>query len=197
MTEPLAELSRRIDALHRRCRVFAALALLALPTAIAALVIALARAESGRESEATMDLVRTRRLELVDDANVVRAVLAQDGDEEDERRSRASGLILFDGDGAERGGFVTLNSGEVVLGMDAPHGVGAPMRDRIGLIVGTDGGAEVRLIDNRTAIPVRLVSRPGGESGIEFLDADLEERVIRTRRLGFDGESRSEQKIGG
>ena len=91
--------------------------------------------------------VRTRRLVVVDDEGRERVRIDQDPKNSD-RRSRAAGLTVFDGTGTERGGFTTFDDGSVVFSMDAPRGVGAPMRDRIGLMVYPDGGTYINMLDN-------------------------------------------------
>lgn len=77
---------------------------------------------------------------VVDDEGHTRVVLGQDP-ATTQRSSRGAGLALYDEKGSERAGFSTMADGSVVLGLDAPLGVGAPMRDRIGLKVHASGSA--------------------------------------------------------
>ena len=106
------------------------------------------------------DEVRTHRLIVLDDSGRTRAVIGQDPANV-QRIARAAGLILYDDKGNERGGFSTLGDGSVVIGLDAPVGVGAAMRDRIGLKVFPNGAAYVMLIDNETGAVARLISEVG------------------------------------
>lgn len=142
----------------------------------------------------TSDEVRTRRLVVEDDSGRVRIVLAQDPQGTD-RVSRAAGMTLFDETGAERGGFSTMSDGSVVIGMDAPVGVGAPMRDRIGLKVLPDGSAYVMLIDNQTRGVARLHS-DGTAGGVDVFKWDMEAKRAHIRTLTFDGDVRDSMSFG-
>ena len=137
------------------------------------------------------DEVRTRRLVVVDDHGQTRVVLGQDR-VGFQRSSRAAGLLLYDEKGNERGGFSTMADGSVVIGMDAPVGVGAAMRDRIGLKVYPNGSSQVMLIDNQTGVVARMISEegPGGSRGVQVFkwEPDLSKHYIRT--VTFDGDVR-------
>lgn len=147
-----------------------------------------------RAGAQTSDEVRTRRLVIVDDNGQERIVLAQDPSNT-ERLSRATGLTLFDHKGSERGGFSTMEDGSVVLGMDAPAGVGAPMRDRIGLKVSPDGSAYVMLIDNQTRAVAKLES-DGSGGGVQVFEWDMDAKQIHIRTLTFDGDVRDSVPFG-
>ena len=75
--------------------------------------------------------------------------------------------------------------------------VGASMRDRIGLIVHSDGSATLRLIDNKTMVPVQLATDAEGGGGLEFIGYDLEASKATIRRLSFDGETEREMSLDG
>lgn len=142
----------------------------------------------------TSDEVRTRRLVIVDDSGHVRIVLAQDP-AATQRMARATGLTLYDDQGSERGGFVTMGDGSVVLGMDAPRGVGAPMRDRIGLKVAPDGSAYVMLIDNQTRAVAKLES-DGAAGGVQVFKWDMLAKQTHIRTLTYDGDLRDSVSFG-
>jgi len=142
----------------------------------------------------TFDEIRTRRLAIVDERGLVRIVLAQDPPTT-ERMSRGTGLTLMDEEGNERGGFSTMEDGSVVLGMDAPLGVGAPMRDRIGLKVHPDGSAYVMLIDNLTRAVARLHSDSTG-GGVQVFKWDMASEQVHIRTLTFDGDVRESIPFG-
>jgi len=182
----VADLQHRIHVLERRACTARFSALIAF-AALAGL--------AWRQAPQGAETLRARRLEIVDERGVVRVAIGQDP-KDTQRRSRACGLTVHDSTGAERGGFATMDDLSVVLGMDAPHGVGAPMRDRIGLQVDADGSASVGLIDNKTQIPVRLQSDAAGGGGLEFIGYDLERKVATIKRLAFAGESRREIPLG-
>jgi len=195
------DLEARIAGLQRTTRLALTIAFAAGVAALSTAIVAWrgAPASSGPANGATadvVDVVRLRRLEVVDGAGKVRISLGEDA-ADTQRRVHAASLLLYDADGAERGGFGTFADGTVILAMDAPKGVGSPMRDRLALIVENDGSAEVRLIDNRTSIPVRLMSPADGKAGLELMRTFLDENLVRVRRLDYDGEKVDEIKLGG
>jgi hypothetical protein len=178
---------RRLEQRLRRTQLLSVTAV----AAVAALVLTgLARVEDGPADE-----VRTRRLVVVDDQGVPRVVIGQDPADA-QRRSRAAGITIHDKHGHERGGMSTFDDGTVALALDAPMGVGSPMRDRLGLMVGANGAAAISLINNQTSVPVRIVTDESGSGGVEFIDYDLTERKAFIRRLSFDGESTREMSLG-
>ena len=148
-----------------------------------------------RPGTAVQDEVRARRIALVDDQDRVRVLLAQDP-RDTQRRDRSAGLTLFDTTGHERGGFSTFEDGSVVLGMDAPHGVGDPMPDRLGMIVGADGSSHVMLLDNLTRAVAKLQSDGDGGGGVQVFKWDMEGKQIHTRTLTFDGDRRETAPLG-
>lgn len=182
MTETHAPQDARIARLERRVRRSNALAGGAC-LGLAALVGA---GLSGQDAD-VQDLVRARRIELVDDKGVVRVRMGQDA-EDAGRRSRAAGITVHDAKGDERGGFSTLDDGSVVLAMDAPHGVGAPMPDRIGLVVWPDGSSYVMLLDNQTRAVAKLHSDGEGGGGVQVFEWDVPSKEVHVKTLTFDGE---------
>ena len=135
------------------------------------------------------DEVRTHRLVVLDDSGHTRAVIGQDPAHV-QRIARAAGLLLYDDKGNERGGFSTLGDGSVVIGLDAPVGVGAAMRDRIGLKVFPNGAAYVMLIDNQTGAVARLISEvgPDGARGVQVFKWIGSRPYVRT--ISYDGDER-------
>ena len=94
--------------------------------------------------------------------------------------------------------MVTFDDGSAVIALDAPVGVGASMRDRLGLRVDADGSASISLVNNQTGIPVRLVSdAEGGGGGVEFFEYDLPNRKATVKRIDFSGASTREMSLGG
>jgi hypothetical protein len=183
MSIPQVDLADRVTLLERslhRARLLAAGAALTL-AALASLGFA------ARATQPEPDTLRVRRIEVVDDQGVVRLVLGQDPKQTD-RRARAAGLLVFDKAGAERGGFSTLDDGSVVFAMDAPAGVGAAMRDRLGLVVWPDGSSYVMLLDNQTHAVAKLESDGKGGGGVQVFDWDTEAREVNVKTFTFDGE---------
>jgi hypothetical protein len=83
-----------------------------------------------------------------------------------------------------------------VLGIDAPVGVGSPMRDRIGLVVGADGAAHVMLLDNTTRAVAKLQSDGQGGGGVQVFSWDMPRRIVRIRTVTYDGDIRDSVSIG-
>jgi len=183
-------LVRRIEALERR---LAWMKTAALTGGLCVIGVFLVGASSSKDEPRELTV---KRLVVVDEEGKPRVVIGEDAKSAD-RVSRAAGIILHDKSGAERAGFSTMADGSVVLGMDAPAGVGSPMPDRIGLKVYSDGSATVSLIGNDTRIPVQLVSEAKGGGGVEFLDYDLTKRLAFIKRVDFKGESTTERSLGG
>ncbi len=142
-----------------------------------------------------LEEVRTRRLVVVDAAGTQRVVI-QEEPADAERRAQPAGILLFDQHGNERGGMVTFDDDSAIIALDAPAGVGAPMRDRIALSVYPDGSASVRLIDNGTGVPVRLVTDAEGGGGLEILTYDLENRKAFVTRVTSEGRTMREIDLG-
>jgi hypothetical protein len=183
----------RLRTLERRASRAQALAVLAC---IALAVSATTAFTATRRQVDEVERLRVRRLELVDDAGVVRLVLGQDP-KDGSRRSRAAGLVVLDRTGRERGGFSTMDDGSVVLALDAPEGVGHPMPDRVGLVVYPDGSAHVMLLDNETRAVAKLHSDGRGGGGVQVFDWDMEAKQVRVKTLTYEGEERETLPIGG
>jgi hypothetical protein len=131
--------------------------------------------------------LRARRLVIVDDAGRMRVQIAQDP-RDSQRRSRSVGLTVFDSTGAERGGLVTRDDGGVGFALDAPHGVGAAMPERLSMAVEADGSADVMLLDNLTRAVTRLHSGGDGSGGLQLFQWDMKARKIETRSVVYDGD---------
>lgn len=186
------DLRARIDSLesiHRRDRAVIAVLLVAL-----AVVMAL-RGRAAKPDVMRLTTLTADRIVVLDHQGRARIALGEDP-ADTQRRSRACGINLYDKAGAERFGVSTFEDMSVVLGIDAPAGVGAPMRDRIGLVVDADGSARIDLIDNRTMIPVRLVSEADGSGGVEFFEYDLEKLECKITRLNHGGQTQRVLPLG-
>jgi hypothetical protein len=181
MTNPTTAVEVRIEGLERSVARLRRLTV-GLALALVAAVVTGFAAPIQQSNE-----LRTRKLVIVDDAGQTRLSLGQDP-ATTQRISRAAGLVLYDASGAERGGFATMADGSVVLGMDAPVGVGAPMRDRIGLKVMPDGSAYVILIDNQTRAVAKLHSDGAGGGGVQVFKWDTTAKQIHIRTVVFDGD---------
>lgn len=177
----------RLERMVRRTRLVAAV----LGLSLGALTVTGFAAGQRRTTEE----LRTTRLVIVDDAGRVRAVLGQDP-ASTQRRSRAAGLTVYDSTGAERGGFGTMDDGGVVFAMDAPVGIGSPMRDRIGLVVGADGASYVMLLDNSTRAVAKLQSDGAGGGGVQVFKWDTAGKRVSIRTVTYDGDMRETVPLG-
>jgi hypothetical protein len=184
-------LERRVEILERRLRrtQLGALGLVAL------VVTAAAGGRSEPTQKDVVESIRARSIQIVDDEGHVRIALGQDP-KDTQRRSRACGLTIRDKTGAERGGMSTFDDMSVVLALDAPHGVGNSMPDRVAMGVDPDGSSHVMIIDNQTLVPVRLASDAAGGGGLEFIGYDFEKKIATVKRTSFGGESQREVPLG-
>jgi hypothetical protein len=190
MERTLPDLTDRLDGLERSVR-----RLRLLSGVFSLLLVGLLGAGFAGGPTRLIPEIRIRRLLVVDHDGTVRASIGEDPAATD-RISRAAGLILYDAKGNERGGFSTMADGSVVLGMDAPVSVGAPMRDRIGLKVMPDGSAYVMLIDNQTRAVAKLQSDGAGGGGVQVFKWDTSAKLVHIRTLVFDGDVRDSVSLG-
>jgi len=161
----------------------------------AVLIALVGVAASGVQDSGVVERIVVRELVVVDANGTPRVRIGSEDDAE--RRDHATGIVMFDQTGTERGGLLTFDDGSAVLALDAPAGVGASMRDRAAMVVAPDGSAVIKIIDNQTGVPVRLVSDPAGGGGLEFLDYDLENRKYTVIRESASGREESERDLGG
>ena len=187
-TDQLERLVARIDAIERsgrrRLRVMYGITAVALALAATALVAG-DRADPATGT-AILDEVRTRSLVVVDDRGRMRVQIAQDSPDI-ERYARSAGLTIYDKDGRERGGIATLDDGSAVVALDAPWGVGSPMRDRAGMKVSADGSALLGVLSNRGTFAAVLQS--DGEAGrLELRRPDDARGTFELRTLAQSGD---------
>ena len=196
MEDRLQALEHRLTRAERSLRRARALAL-----GLTGLVLAACTAQrllvNGQEvaSSRVEDVLIVRKLVVIDAEGRPRIFLG--GDAQDTQRiSPSFGLVLIDESGAERFGVGVTEANSVTMGFDAPHGVGAPMRDRIGLGVEADGSASVMLIDNKTLVPVALRADSEGGGGLEFVGYDIDRKQATVLRTNFEGQTRSTVPLG-
>lgn len=181
-------IDRRIRSLERRLRTTQVL--------LGAFMLGAAGVMMGALQDAQpADEIRTRRLVVVDDAGVTRVVIGQDP-VDTQRRSRAAGITIHDRHGHERGGMSTFDDDSVVLALDAPVGVGSPMRDRVAMSVYPNGAADVMVIDNQTRAVAKLASDAEGNGGPMLFKWDMEAMQMHVKTLTFDGERVETIKLG-
>lgn len=181
--------SERCAALERRLR----RTQIAFAGVVACCLLAALGAPQGKD--AVSKELRTQRLVVVDDKGVPRVVIGQDA-VDTQRRSRAAGLYVMDSKGDERGGFSTMDDGSAVFAMDAPRGVGAPMPDRLGLVVGADGSSYVMLIDNKTRAVAKMTADADGNGGLQVFKWEMEKKQVLVKTLTYDGDKTETVKLG-
>ena len=188
MPDRSVALEERVRALERKLRIHQLAAL----AGVAALVAA---AAGGQQTPgAIQDRVRARLIEVVDDQGVVRISLGQDP-AQTQRRSRACGITLHDAQGDERGGLGTMDDLSAVIALDAPAGVGDPMRDRIGMMVGPDGAARVVVIGNHAELAAQVSADARGDGALELHSRDEAHKRDRSKRVTATADEVSEHPL--
>jgi hypothetical protein len=169
------DVEARLIALERRIRrLQGALAIVLSGVLLAGLI-------AWTDNHGPQDL-RARSLTLVDEHGMPRVVLgAPIPEPANARIARAYGLIINDSAGSERFGVGYLETGSVVMGFDAPPGVGTGgNRERLTLSVNRDGLAEIRFLDSRSLVRAHINSQSnddvrmfiyGERDGQEFTNA--------------------------
>jgi hypothetical protein len=176
---------------HEQDQIFARVALLErqLRTlkgiAAAAVVVAIALTVMPRpEAQQVTDVLRVRRLIVEDGNRQPRIVLGYLDGEENARRI---GMRINDPAGAERFGASVMDSGAMVVGLDAPPGTGNDAnRERINLVADEKGGAHIRFLDRRTSVVSRMYLDDQNRVWMQFSDFTQKPAVIR--RYGLAGE---------
>lgn len=149
---------------------------------------------SGAARDPVQDEIKARRIALVDSRGVERVVMGEDSGRQ---HGRSAAVWIYDETGAERGGMGTFENGQASIALDAPVGVGAPMRDRLGMVVSSTGAASIQLNNNDTGVPVRLVTDAAGGGGVELIEFDHAAKKARIRRITYGDDARREVSLGG
>jgi hypothetical protein len=144
----------RIGALERRCtRLNVTIVVLALVVAgEAAVGTVRSTAFAATTTKAAQDVMRVHQLSVVDARGVERVRIGApvaDGPifgKRVYRGSESSGIILFDAEGNERGGYVTFDEGGAALTLDALG------RMVVRLSADDLGGARLEIFGNRDAV---------------------------------------------
>ena len=118
------------------------------------------------------DVLRAETLIIVDEKGTERVRIAGtmpnaviDG-KELIRGANAAGVMLYDQDGIERGGYITFSNGNVALTLDSKK------QQTALFVAGPDGGSSLRMWDAKTSVEMR--SDPDGSR----LTATKDGRVI-------------------
>lgn len=133
--------------------------------------------------------VRVHRVLVVDDAGATRVRIGQDH-KNTHRQSRASGVILYDSAGHERGGMGTMANGRVVFGLDAPSSPAGKAVDRVGMMVDGKGHVMFMALD---ALGAPFVLMKGGDNGgaLQVTGMSPDGKKLQVRTLGVNGDKQS------
>jgi hypothetical protein len=182
------KLLARINRLERKQRVLGVVSIVLAIITMSAITL------SSVKAQGQPPVVRARGLIIVDDQGRDRIMIGAPvpNPREGVRSSPSTGLVINDAAGYERFGFGLFDDNRVVMGFDAPPGTGDERnRERINLVADASGGAYLRFLNRKTAVPGRLVLDAADQFYLEFLD--FPDGKVISRRIGFKGEQTVEQ----
>jgi hypothetical protein len=135
------------------------------------------------------DTLQARVLEIVDAEGRPRVVLGAPlpaPAPSVERTAPMAGLAIFDTSRHERFGTGLQPDGRMVMGFDAPPGVGSGGNpERINLVANSDGTAFIRLLGQDSFLKSLYRLNSAGEAELQFLEV-TPDSVLR-RRYSFEG----------
>lgn len=137
--------------------------------------------------EEPKEVLRLRRLIIVDEAGRDRIVLGSPVPDpmEGRRASASTGMVIHDADGSERFGLGVKGDGSVSMGFDAPASVGDPRnRERLNMWVSPKGHATIRLLDNQTRAKIFIYVDAEERAWLDFPEWS-DQRVVSHKRIGF------------
>jgi hypothetical protein len=176
MSHELESLRTQMDRLEHQLRWFK---IAALVLAVLAIAFALSPGSSAQQPGS----MRVRQLIVEDADGRSRVVLGP----LDSGSSRRIGMRINDPNGVERLGVALMESGSMVVGLDAPPGTGDDRnRERITLAADEKGGAHIRFLDRRTSVVSRMYLDEQNRAWLSFTDFTQTPAVIR--RYGLSGE---------
>jgi hypothetical protein len=178
MADEQAQMSARIALLERQLRTLKGVAAAAVMLAMA--LTAVSRPEAQQVAEA----LRVRQLIVEDTSGRPRIVL---GYLDAPGNTRRMGMRINDPAGAERFGASVMDSGAMVIGLDAPPGTGNDAnRERITFSADEKGGAHIRFLDRRTNVVSRMYLDDQNRVWMQF--SDFTQTPAQIRRYGLSGE---------
>lgn len=107
------------------------------------------------QNEQKHDVLRAETLIIVDDKGTERVRIAGDmpnaviNGKEVIRGASAAGVMLYDQDGIERGGYITFSNGHVALTLDSKK------QQTALFVAGPDGGTALQMWHDKTSIEIR------------------------------------------
>jgi len=140
--------SLRIDRIETKNR----LLLLAVSVQFVLIVVLLALIYQKNNKN---DVLRIKSLIVVDESGIERVRISGDmpnaviNGKELNRGASAAGVMLYDQDGQERGGYVTFSNGNVALTLDSKT------QQTALFVAGSDGGTALQMWDDNSSIEIR------------------------------------------
>jgi len=187
MSDRVTELCERIDRLERSARRGRVLLLGLLLLGIAGL----APSDSG-----VSELVRAKRLELVDESGVVRIAMGARIEALDGIELARFGVRIFDEAGVQRGEWSTCADGTSRFALQANDDRLVRFNPNVELIARADGNSFIKMNRPSGRPSWRLLT--GGEGGaLEFFDPKRTEGKFAVRTLDFEGERTTEYVVRG
>lgn len=168
----------RIERLERQVRTLKGIAAAAVVTAV---VVATLPQPQARQ---TTDSLRVRRLVVEDATGKERIVL---GYLDAPGNTTRMGLRINDPIGAERFGLSYIDNGRLVMGFDAPPGLGqGANRERLTIVADETGSAYIRALDRRSGVVSRMYLDEQDRFWVQF--SDFTQKPAQIRRYGLAGE---------
>jgi hypothetical protein len=132
--------------------------------------------------------ITANRMVIVDDSSAVRVRLGEDK-QDTKRVSRATGVVLYDKTGHERGGMATMDNGRVAFGLDAPN-VPDGASDLVGMMVDAKGHVMFAVAGNQ-GNPVVMMKSADAGGALQIMAATPDRKQIEVRMLGVNGDTHS------
>ena len=181
MADDADAIGARLIRLERQIRILKVIAAGAL---VLAVVLATVPRSQAQQAKQTSDVLRVRQLVVEDAEGRGRMVLGYlDGT----GNTRRFGMRINDPGGSERLGLAYMETGSMVIGLDAPPGTGDDRnKERITLVADEKGGAHIRFLDRRTFMASRMYLDEQNRVWMQFSDFTQAPPLIR--RYGLTGE---------
>lgn len=150
-----------------------------------------------KSSEEISPVIKTRGVIIVDEKGRERVILGApvpDPPNEGRRVNPAHGMIILDPNGFERFGVGLMDNGQMGMGFDAPPGTGDERnRERLHFVADAKGGAMIRFLNRKMSVPGWLRLGDDDNLYLEFVDVQKDKNKVFRRRIGMNGEERTEE----
>jgi hypothetical protein len=181
----MADLNNSME--HRLARIERTNRILMVVISTTFLLMSAALLSGFTQSGSSQDPLRAKGLIIEDSTGRPRIMIGAPIPDRNAGGNPRTGLIINDAAGVERFGLGLLESGRMVMGLDAPPGKGDDRnRERLTLVADENGGSYIRFLDRTTSIPARLYLDDQNRVWLEFIGAQGNE-IVR-RRIGLTGD---------